>query len=60
MAHNKLIIPNAAFSIFSKWYPLGAASEIRLITGLDSCNGTIFDESKLNIIGFYDEQPTGK
>lgn len=40
-----------------KWYPLGATSEFRLTTGLDSCRWRIFDGPKPNVENFYVEQP---
>ncbi|GJM29180.1 MAG: hypothetical protein DHS20C17_18150 [Cyclobacteriaceae bacterium] len=40
-----------------QWYPLGATSEFRLTTELDSCRWRIFDGPKPGSIDFYVEQP---
>lgn len=39
-----------------KWFPLGATSEFRLTTGLDSCRWRIFDGPKPDSIRFHVEQ----
>ncbi len=39
-----------------KWFPLGATSEFRLTTGLDSCRWRIFDGPKPDSIKFHVEQ----